>query len=190
MLKENMNENVPSVIYFAGSDDDFFKEIGLNFDNPKPHELCKELLQSFVHDKDGLVLDFFSGSATTAHAVMQLNAEDGGNRKYIMVQLPEATPENSQAYRAGYKTICEIGKKRIRRTARKIKEETGADIDGGFRVFRVDSSNVKDVGGSLDKLERQLAMFETNIKEDRTGEDLPIQVMLECGLRTVSARGN
>src|SRR5690606_34270054 len=103
LLKENMNENVPSVIYFAGSDDDFFKEIGLNFDNPKPHELCKELLQSFVHDKDGLVLDFFSGSATTAHAVMQLNAEDGGNRKYIMVQLPEATPENSQAYRAGYK---------------------------------------------------------------------------------------
>lgn len=183
LLKENMNENVPSVIYFAGSDDDFFKEIGLNFDNPKPHELCKELLQSFVHDKDGLVLDFFSGSATTAHAVMQLNAEDGGNRKYIMVQLPEATPENSQAYRAGYKTICEIGKERIRRTARKIKEETGADIDGGFRVFRVDSSNVKDVGGSLDKLEqRQLAMFETNIKEDRTGEDLLIQVMLECGL--------
>lgn len=175
LLKENMEENVPSVMYYAGSDDDFFKEIGLNFDNPKPHKFCKEILQSFVHDKEGLVLDFFSGSATTAHAVMQLNAEDGGKRKYIMVQLPEATPANSEAYKAGYTDISQIGKERIRRTAEKIKRETGADIDDGFRVYRVDSSNMKDVYYTPDKLDqRQLALFETNVKENRTGEDLLI----------------
>lgn len=183
LLRENMKENVPSVMYYAGSDDDFFKEIGLDFDNPKPHKFCKELLQSFVHHKEGLVLDFFSGSATTAHAVMQLNAEDGGNRKYIMVQLPDATPANSEAYKSGYTNICQIGKERIRRTAEKIKRETGADIDDGFRVYRVDSSNMKDVYYTPDKLDqRQLTLFETNIKDNRTGEDLLIQVMLECGL--------
>lgn len=129
------------------------------------------------------MLDFFSGSATTAHAVMQLNAEDGGKRKYIMVQLPEATPANSEAYKAGYTDISQIGKERIRRTAEKIKRETGADIDDGFRVYRVDSSNMKDVYYTPDKLDqRQLALFETNVKENRTGEDLLIQVMLECGL--------
>lgn len=133
--------------------------------------------------KDDIILDFFSGSATTAHAVMQLNAEDGGNRKYIMVQLPEPTAENSEAYKAGYKNICEIGKERIRRAARKIQEETNADIDYGFRVFRVDSSNMKDVYYTPDKLKQDgLFTLESNIKEDRTGDDLVVQVMLECGL--------
>lgn len=95
--------------------------------------------------EDSIVLDFYSGSATTAHAVTQLNAEDEGNRKYIMVQLPEATDEKSEAYKAGYKNICEIGKERIRRAANKIKEETKADIDYGFRVYRLDSSNMQEI---------------------------------------------
>jgi len=130
-----------------------------------------------------IILDFFSGSATTAHAVMQLNAEDGGNRKYIMVQLPEPCNEKSEAYKAGFKNISEIGKERIRRAAKKIKEETGADIDYGFRVFKVDSSNMKDVYYRPEELSQQdLFGMVSNIKEDRTGEDLLIQVMLEWGL--------
>jgi adenine-specific DNA-methyltransferase len=154
------------------------------FTHPKPSKLLYHLVKlSTDSEKNDIVLDFFSGSATTAHAVMQLNAEDGGNRKYIMVQLPEETDEKSEAYKAGYKNICEIGKERIRRAAKKIKEETGADIDYGFRVFRVDSSNMKDVYYTPDKL-KQGDMFDlaSNIKEDRTGEDLLIQVMLELGL--------
>ncbi|WP_312667818.1 site-specific DNA-methyltransferase [Tissierella praeacuta] len=134
-------------------------------------------------DKDSIILDFFSGSATTAHAVMQLNAEDGGNRKYIMVQLPEETDEKSEAYKAGYKTIAEIGKERIRRSAKKIKEETNADIDYGFRVFKVDSSNMKDIYYLPNELtQMKLHELEANIKEDRTGLDLLSQVILEAGL--------
>jgi adenine-specific DNA-methyltransferase len=114
---------------------------------------------------------------------MELNAEDGGNRKYIMVQLPEPTDEKSEAYKAGYKNIAEIGKERIRRAGKKIKEETGADIDYGFRVFKVDSTNMKDVYYSPDELDQNLLdRLESNIKEDRTGLDLLIQVMLEAGL--------
>jgi adenine-specific DNA-methyltransferase len=152
------------------------------FDYSKPKELIIYLLD-ISNTQDSLVLDFFSGSATTAHAVMQLNAEDGGNRRYIMVQLPEPTDEKSEAYKAGYKNICEIGKERIRRAAKKIKEETGADIDYGFRVFRVDTSNMKDVYYTPDKLDQgDLLDLASNIKEDRTSEDLLIQVMLELGL--------
>jgi len=157
---------------------------GRFFDSPKPKALIEKMLTLATEkDEAHIVLDFFSGSATTAHAVMQLNAEDGGNRKYIMVQLPEPTDKKSEAYKAGYKNICEIGKERIRRAAKKIKEETGADIDYGFRVFRVDSSNMKDVYYRPDQLNQQVvAEFESNIKEDRTGEDLLIQAMLELGL--------
>lgn len=152
------------------------------FKYSKPYELIKYLLDLVTKNGD-LVLDFFSGSATTAHAVMQLNAEDGGNRKYIMVQLPEPCPEDSEAYKAGFKNISEIGKERIRRAAKKIKEETGADIDYGFRVFKVDSSNMKDVYYRPEELSQQdLFGMVSNIKEDRTGEDLLIQVMLEWGL--------
>lgn len=154
------------------------------FTHPKPSKLLYHLVKlSTDPDRNDIVLDFFSGSATTAHAVMQLNAEDGGKRKYIMVQLPEPTSETSEAYKSGYKNICEIGKERIRRAAKKIKEETGADIDYGFRVFRVDSSNMKDVYYTPDKL-KQGDLFDhaSNIKEDRTSEDLLIQVMLELGL--------
>ena len=132
---------------------------------------------------DYIVIDFFSGSATTAHAVMQLNAEDGGNRKFIMVQLPEETDEKSEAYKAGYKTICEIGEERIRRAGKKIKEETGVDIDYGFRVFRVDSSNMKDVYYKpIDFTQEQLSLYADNIKPDRTPEDLLFQVMLDLGV--------
>ncbi|MDO3409897.1 site-specific DNA-methyltransferase [Saccharibacillus sp. CPCC 101409] len=183
LLKENMKENVPSLLYFAGSDDALFKSLKINFDNPKPYKFSKQLMNYFAFSSDSLILDFFSGSATTAHAVMQLNAEDGGNRKYIMVQLPEQTPETSEARKAGYATICEIGKERIRRAAKKIQAETGADIDYGFRVYRVDFSNMKDIYYTPDKLgQGDLLDLTDNIKGDRTGEDLLIQVMLEKGL--------
>lgn len=152
------------------------------FDTVKPVELIENILKFSTKPND-IILDFFSGSATTAHAVMQLNAEDGGNRKYIMVQLPEATDEKSEAYKAGYKNICEIGKERIRRAAKKIKEETQADIDYGFRVYRLDSSNVKDVYYTPQGLSQaSLDLFADNVKEDRTAEDLVTQVMLDWGL--------
>lgn len=157
-------------------------DLNVDFAYPKPIKLIKDLLKYSI-SRDSVILDFFSGSATTAHAVMQLNAEDGGNRKYIMVQLPEPTDEKSEAYKAGYKNIAEIGKERIRRAGKKIKEETGVDIDYGFRVFKVDTTNMKDVYYLPDELDQNLIeKFESNIKEDRTGLDLLIQVMLEAGL--------
>ena len=152
------------------------------FDYPKPTDLIKYLI-SFVDDKHFIILDFFSGSATTAHAVMQLNAEDNGNRKYIMIQLPENCDEKSEAYKNGYNTICEIGEERIRRAAKKIKEETNADIDYGFRIYKIDSSNMKDVYYKPSDLsQEQLKLFESNIKENRTSEDLLTQVILDLGL--------
>lgn len=152
------------------------------FDYPKSTQLIEYLVRISATRND-IILDFFSGSATTAHAVMDLNAEDGGNRKYIMVQLPEPTDEKSEAYKAGYENIAEIGKERIRRAGKKIKEETGADIDYGFRVYKVDSTNMKDVYYLPEELDQNLIeQLESNIKEDRTGLDLLTQVMLETGL--------
>lgn len=152
------------------------------FDFPKAVPFIKELLY-IAKCNDGIILDFFSGSATTAEAVIRLNAEDNGNRKFIMVQLPEKCEENSEAYKEGYKNICEIGEERIRRAAKKIREETNADIDYGFRVYKVDSSNMKDVYYEPSNLDQtQLNMFESNIKEDRTPEDLLTQVILDLGL--------
>ena len=134
-------------------------------------------------NKEAIILDFFSGSATTAHAVMELNKSDGGKRKFIMVQLPEKCDAKSEAYKAGYKTICEIGEERIRRAGKKIKTETGADIDYGFRVFRVDSGNMRDVYYNPDAYRQdELDLFEENIKPDRTPEDLLFQVMLDLGI--------
>ena len=162
-----------------------FIELGFDkriFPKPKPLGTIKRCLK-LATSGEGIILDFFSGSATTAHAVMQLNAEDGGHRKFIMVQLPEVTDEKSEAYKAGYKNICEIGKERIRRAGKKIKEETGADIDYGFRCFKVDSSNMKDVYyRPADIGQMNLDQFTDNIKEDRTPEDLLIQVMLDLGV--------
>ncbi|MDR2235318.1 MAG: site-specific DNA-methyltransferase [Chryseobacterium sp.] len=152
-------------------------------DFPKSVELISKIIKSGnVKNKD-IILDFFSGSATTAHAIMQLNAEDNGSRKYIMVQLPESTDEKSEAYKTGYKNICEIGKERIRRAGNKIKEETGTDLDYGFRVYRLDSSNMQDVYYKpQDYNQGTLDLFADNVKEDRTVEDLVTQVMLDWGL--------
>ena len=154
------------------------------FDFPKHVDLLKTIINQ-ANLCDGIVVDFFSGSATTAHAVMQLNAEDGGNRKYIMVQLPELTDEKSEAYKAGYKNICELGKERIRRAGKKIKEENpnAQNLDLGFRVFKLDSSNMKDTyykpaDYSMDLLDS----LDENIKPDRRPEDLLFQVMLDLGL--------
>lgn len=189
---------------------------GRIFSFPKPSSLIKFLAS--IHTKmDDIVLDFFSGSATTAHAVMQLNAEDGGHRKFIMVQLPEACDEKSEAYKAGYKTICDIGKERIRRagqkivevnahllnavragalqkgepyaefttseTARKAQQEIAATLDTGFRVFKLDDSNMRDVYFAPDDYTQDmLSMMESNIKPDRTALDLLFGCLLEWGL--------
>ncbi len=165
---------------------DELKKIGIPFDFAKPVDLIKYLISLVVDDRRMIILDFFSGSATTAHAVMQINAEDGGHRKFIMVQLPEATDEKSEAYKAGYKTICEIGKERIRRAGKKIKEDsplTTQDLDIGFRVLKCDTSNMKEVFYKPDEVEQiSFGDFENNIKEDRTPEDLLFQVMLDLGI--------
>lgn len=171
--------------------------LGIPFDFPKPTELLKYILHLIV-EKDYYVLDFFSGSATTAHAVMQLNAEDGGHRKFIMVQLPEETDKKSEAYKAGYKNICEIGKERIRRAGQKIRNEQlgiknegnnsslqtpNSSLDTGFRVLKCDTSNMKDVYYNPAEYEPSLfSSLEDNIKEDRTPEDLLFQVMLDLGI--------
>nr|DAW25645.1 MAG TPA: adenine-specific methyltransferase [Caudoviricetes sp.] len=157
------------------------------FSGPKPQRLMQRLVTLANTTKDSIVLDFFSGSASTAHAVMSKNAEDGGHRKFIMVQLPEQTDEKSEAYKAGYKNICEIGKERIRRAAKKIREDAGLalskDFDGGFRCLRLDSSNMQDVYYTPDATQQDLLAFTTdNIKPDRTPEDLLFQVMLELGV--------
>lgn len=155
------------------------------FDFPKPLYLLKRIVE-IATDENSLVLDFFSGSATTAHAVMQLNAEDGGNRKFIMVQLPEKCDEKSEAYKAGYKTICDIGQERIRRAGRKIKEEGGLttqDLDVGFRVLKLDSSNMQEVYYNPSAMTQDiLAMTVDNVKADRTPLDLLFQVMLDLGI--------
>lgn len=154
------------------------------FDNPKNINLIIRCLKMIVKfDKDSLIIDFFSGSATTAHAVMQLNAEDGGKRKFIMVQLPEVCAENTEAYKAGYKNICEIGKERIRRAGQKIKEEnplTTQDLDIGFRVLKCDSSNMEDVYFTpKEYMDKQQSLFIDNIKKDRSDEDLLFDAMLK-----------
>lgn len=159
-----------------------FSGLGV-FDGPKPVRLLRHLMQVANITKDSVVLDFFSGSSTTAHAVMQLNAEDGGTRKFIMVQLPEKTSEKSDAYKAGYKNICEIGKERIRRAGKKIKEEGGLmaqNLDTGFRVLKLDSSNMNDVYYTPEEFDIN-SLFSVNVKTDRSSEDLLFQVMLELG---------
>lgn len=154
------------------------------FDFPKPVSLIYNVVKLGTTEPDDLILDFFSGSATTAHAVMKLNAEDGGNRKFIMVQLPEKTDEKSEAYKAGYKNICEIGKERIRRAGKKIKEEAGLqaqNLDTGFRVLKLDSSNMEDVYYTPEAFDAS-KLFVDNVKEKRSSEDLLFQVMLDLGV--------
>lgn len=172
-----------------GSNEDADEELRLLFgvqkmmDYPKPSRLIIKLLASYRNTKDSIIMDFFSGSATTAYATMWLNSKDNGNRKYILVQLPEEVEKGSATYKAGYKTICDVGEERIRRAGKKIKKETDSDIDYGFRCFKVNSSNMKDVYYAPADVEQlSLDGFVDNIKEDRTPEDLLIQVMLDLGI--------
>ena len=157
------------------------------FNNPKSTKYLQYLFE-IGNLKNEILLDFFSGSCSSAHTIMKLNVEDGGNRRFIMVQIPEETDEKSEAYKAGYKTICEIGKERIRRAGTKILEENKdkegiENLDIGFRVFKVDSSNMKDVYYNPDEI-RQDNLFDmvSNIKEDRTDLDLLFQVLLDSGV--------
>lgn len=212
-LSEVQEGQVPNTIWFreeVGDSQSALKELNTlmgipTFDTPKSVGLLHRIV-AISANQDDIILDFFSGSSTTAHAVMQLNAEDGGNRKFIMVQLPEATDEKSEAYKAGYKNICEIGKERIRRAGKKILEEQkvkmddsretldfsddsniGSKVSGlepvdvGFRVLKLDSSNMKDVYYSPEEFNEKL-LFEDNIKLDRTDEDILFQAMIELGI--------
>lgn len=222
-LKENEFSAPYSVFYKDGRSSTKRLRLlleGNYFENPKDEEIISSLIEFTLSNSDSIILDFFSGSATTAHAVMQLNAEDGGNRKFIMVQLPEKCVENSEAYKAGYKTICDIGKERIRRAGDKIKTEMksnaeekkqnaesmkndaqltldssdkesvnsapcipNSELDIGFRVFKVDDSNMKDVYYSAEETsQKMLAGLESNIKEDRTDMDLLYGCLLDWGL--------
>ena len=161
-------------------------QMKIPFDFSKPRRLIQYLIKICLASEDTTILDFFSGSATTAHAVMQLNAEDGGHRKFIMVQLPEKCDEASEAYKAGYKNICEIGKERIRRAGEKIKSEspmTTQDLDIGFRVLKLDDTNMKDVYYAPDDYDQgMLAGLESNIKDDRTDLDLLFGCLIDWGL--------
>lgn len=183
-LKENMEEAVSSLLYYGGNDD----AMGLPFDNPKPVYVAKKLISTLCKDDKDIVLDFFSGSATTAHALMQLNAESSKKCRFILVQVPETIPEKTTAYKSGYKTITDIGKERIRRSGKMIKDEySSTSIDVGFRVFKCDSSNMRDIFYSPDGVVRNtLEDYVDVIKDDRESEDLLIQVMLELGIELSS----
>jgi len=195
LLCDNMLEKIPSVVYFGGSDTELLKTLDIPFDTPKVLKIVSEHISCFTKEND-IILDFFSGSATTAHAVMQLNAEDGGNRKFIMVQLPEPCDEKSEAFKAGFKNICEIGKERIRRAGDQINEEIeegnrqlklGEEpkkpVDIGFRVLKTDTTNMKDIYYAASEYTQNLLTDQiSNIKEDRTDLDLLYGVLLEWGL--------
>lgn len=186
-LKDNLEEAFSSVIYYGGSDD----AMQLPFDNPKPLYIAEKLVKSVCKDKNSIVMDFFSGSATVAHAVMHLNAEDNGYRKFIMMQIPEECKADSAAFKAGYKNICEIGKERIRRAGEKIKSEsplTTTDLDIGFRVFKVDESNMKDVYYSAGEYSKDIIKNSvSNIKDDRTDLDLLYGCLLDWGVHEALA---
>lgn len=188
-LKDNLFENIPSLLYYGGSDDALLAELNIPFDTPKPVQIAKRLIQSICKNDD-ILIDFFAGSCTAAHALMLLNAEDGANRRFIMVQLPEECDEKSEARKLGYLFVPEIGKNRIRRAAQKIQEEfseilsmRSTDLDLGFRLLKVDTSNMADVYYAPDALDKEnLDLFVDNIKPDRTMEDLLFQVMLDWGV--------
>ena len=160
---------------------------GKVFDNPKNLNMLKYLIALYYNQDNITILDFFSGSATTAHAVMSLNSEDNKNRKFIMVQLPEKINETNQAFKLGFKNICEIGKERIRRAGEKIVSETRkTDLDIGFKVFRLDDSNIKTWDSNYNNLEMTLFDMEDNIKEDRNQEDLLYEILLKLGYSLTS----
>ena len=157
-------------------------KMGIPFDFPKPMDMLRELIELITNNND-IILDFFAGSGSTAHAMLQLNAEDGGNRKHISVQLPEPTDEKSEAYKAGYKNIADISKERIRRAGKKIKEEN-PDYNGdlGFKVFKLDSSNIKRWDADFDTLESDLMDAVDYLVKDRTDEDVLYELCLKLGL--------
>lgn len=190
-IKEDSSKFYSILKHLSAKGIEDLKKLGLDkyFDYPKPVSLISEMISGITlfSSKEGdIILDFFSGSATTAHAVMQLNAEDGGHRKFIMVQLPEPCDEKSEAFKAGYKNICEIGKERIRRAGEKIKEEnplTTQDLDVGFRVLKLDDTNMKDVYYAADDYDQQnLVDMISNIKDDRTDLDLLFGCLLDWGV--------
>ena len=195
LLEENMYENVSSLLYYGGSDDALISGLGLVFDTPKVVAVSKKIITPICKDNE-IILDFFAGSCTTAHAVMQLNAEDDGNRKFIMVQLPEPCDEKSEAYKAGFKNISEIGKERICRAGEQIKKEIEEGNkqaklgekpksvpDIGFRVFKIDETNMKDVYYSAaEHSQETIEGLVDNVKEDRTDLDLLYQVLINWGL--------
>lgn len=178
-LKDNMYEAVSSLLYYGGADD----ALGFPFDNPKPVYVAKKIIASLAKEDGDIVMDFFSGSATTAHAVMELNSEDSIHRNFIMVQYPEEIKGKTTAYKAGYRFIPEIGKDRIRKAITLIKKASENSVDLGFRVFKLDESNMKDVYYSPAEYDQnRLSMFESNIKEDRTDLDLLFGCLLDWGL--------
>lgn len=183
LLEENLYENIPSLIYYGGSDTDMLSKMGIPFDTPKVVSICKEHIASFTNAGD-IVLDFFSGSATVAHAAMLLSAETEEQRRFIMVQVGETIPETSEAKRDGYITICDIGKERIRRSSDKIRQDyPDAKFDGGFRVLKLADSNMNDVYYSPAEYNQDLlSMLESNVKSDRSDLDLLFGCLLEWGL--------
>lgn len=177
LLKDNMYENIPSLLYYGGSDTDMLDEMGIPFETPKVVSICKEHIQSFT-SKNDIILDFFSGSATVAQAVMEANGEDECKRKFIMIQIPEPCSENSNAKNAGFDTICDIGKARITKAGTRIGKG-----DVGFRVLKLDDGNMKEVYYSPDEYSQSLlTQMESNIKDDRTDLDLLFSCLLEWGL--------
>ena len=184
IIKLTEDQSVIKVLSEEGKKD--IEGLGIKgFSYPKPVDIIRQIVDAGTH-KDSLVLDFFSGSATTAHAIMKLNSEDGGQRKYIMVQLPEETPEDSDAHNEGFNNICELGKERIRRAGKKIKEEhpEAKDLDTGFRVFRIDESNFEDVERTPKEYNQdQLDLFLNNVKSDRNDLDLLFGCMLDWGVK-------
>ena len=208
LLKENLDENIPSLIYYGGSDVDMLEELGIPFDTPKVVNIIKEHIQSFT-ERDSIILDFFAGSGTTAHAIMQLNKEDGSNRKFICVQLPELCDPKSEAYKAGYSTIAEISKERIRRASAKIRAEveneraqhageisfeetTEAPMpDLGFKVFKLSESNFKQWreihGSEQEQWKQQTIDFLNPVAENATIDNMVYELLLKNGKSLNSA---
>ena len=205
LLKENMFENIPSLLYFGGSDVELLNELQIPFETPKVVEIVKEHIMAFTDkNENDIILDFFAGSATTAHAVMQLNKEDRGNRKYILVQMPEPCDEKSEAFKAGYKTIADIAKERIRRAGKKIQSEIEAEskkketelnfnntenkpleIDTGFKVFHLSESNFKEwrqpEAYTTEALAEQLKLFIDPVAENANLQNMVYELLLKSG---------
>lgn len=190
LLKNNMFENLPSVLFYGGSDDELFKKFNLEFDNPKPFEFSKTLIQTATtNNKNDIVMDFFAGSGTTAQAVLELNKEDNGDRKYICIQLPEKTEEKGKAFKAGYKTIAEISKARIEKVVSKLKQELKDDDNSqnlGFRKYTLASSNFKiwrgDMVESEEDLIKQMQLFTTPQKENTQSENILWELLIKNGV--------